>query len=217
MLSTTRAGFKRMGGLLTGEKIDGRRNHFFVEKEFQRGFILFFLALVMVLIVASGAAYYAMLRDVLDESAYSIHPRFKSPADVLTFNLLILFVEVSAIFIFLIIMTADIMMRRISKSMISYERVADQLAALDLKKARDVEMRLFPCLCQQYLGLIDKYSGDILFLKGQLARIRMVLVELREGPPDMPVEKKKMAMTELLELHCAVKSKMAEYKLDNCL
>jgi len=205
--------FRKTGSFLTGERIDGRRNAFFVERDFQKDFIFFFLLIISLLIIASGVAYYVIMRDTLEESLYVIHPRFRGTMEVLTWNLVLFFAEVSGIFFIIIIMTVDGMMRRITKSLMTYERIADRLAMLDLRRARGMEMKLFPVLRRQYLDLINKYSGDVLLLKEQLTRMGLLLTELREGAPDMPVEKKKMAMTELLELHCAVKSKIAEYKL----
>lgn len=214
-MAMTKTVFRRIGGLLTGEKVDGRRNNFFVEKEFQRSFILFFLVIVSLLIIFSGAAYFVMLRNVLEESIYVIHPRFKGTTEVLTFNLVLFFVEVSVIFFVIIIMTVDMVMRRISKALLAYERIAGCLAALDFRRAKASGTKLFPRLHGQYMDLIDRYSADICLLKEKVIRMH-ILLEMLGGPEEIPGEKKNAAMAELLELDGAVKAKMAEYKLDDC-
>lgn len=214
-MATTKTIVKKMGSLLTGERMDGRRKNFFVEKEFQKSFIIFFLVTVSLLIIVSGVAYYIMLRGVLEENMYVVHPRFRGTLEVLTFKFGLFFVEVSVIFFAIIIITVDRMMRRIAKSLMTYERMADRLTTLDFRRARDMEAKLFPRLHREYMGLIDRYSTDISLLKEKVARIQG-LVESLEGHRDMPAEKKNRAMTELLELDGAVKAKMAEYELDKC-
>ncbi|MHB8091950.1 MAG: hypothetical protein ACYDH8_10205 [Syntrophales bacterium] len=207
--------FKKMGSFLTGEKIDGRRNNFYVEKDFQKRFILFFLVIISLLIIVSGVASFIMLRGFFEESMYYIHPNFKGITEMATFKLILFFVEFSVIFFIIIIIAADIMMRRIAKELMSYERIADRLAALDFRKAAAIaDAKLFSRLHRQYMYLIDKYSTDVSLLKEKLTRMQVLIALLGDG--DMPEEKKNMATTELFELHNAVKAKMAEYKLDNC-
>lgn len=214
-MSMTKTIFKKMGSLLTGEKMDGRRNNFFVEREFQRSFIVFFLVIAAMLVIASGMAYYFMVRGVIEESMYVIHPRFRGITDIVTSSLVMFFGEVSVIFLTIIIITADRMMRRIAKSLMTYERIADRLATLDFRGARAMETKLFPRLHGEYVDLIDKYSADIALLKEKVGRIQ-ALIELLDGHQKMPEEKKDMAITELFELNGAVESKMAEYKLNGC-
>jgi methyl-accepting chemotaxis protein len=157
-----------------------------------------------------------MLRGFFEESMYYIHSNFKNMTEMATFKLLLFFVEFSVIFFIIIIIAADIMMRRIAKEFMSYERIADRLAALDFRKAAAIiaDAKLFSRLHRQYMYLIDKYSTDVSLLKEKLTRIKALIALLGDG--DMPEEKKNMATTELFELHNAVKAKMAEYKLDNC-
>jgi hypothetical protein len=204
---------KRIGALLAGEKLDGRRNTFFVEKEFQKSFILFFLVMVSFLIIASGGAYYIMHRSVLEESMYMIHPKFTNIRDVLTPNLILFFIEVSCIAFIIIIVTVDRIMKRIAKSLMSYERIAERLAKLDFKKAKAIETKLFPDLHRQYMDLIDKCSTDVSLLREKMIRINMLLTLLEESG-DLSKEKKTLAMTELIELKGDVESKLKEYKLD---
>lgn len=205
---------KKVGGLLTGEKLDGRRSIFFVEREFQKSFILFFLVMVSLLIIVSGGAYYTMLHNVLEESIYTIHPKFTSIRDVVTLNLVLFFVEVSIIAFIIIMITVDRIMNRIAKSLMTYERIAERLAALDFKKAKAMEAKLFPNLHRQYMDLIDKYSTDVSLLREKVIRINL-LITLLEESRDLPKEKKTLVMTELIELKGAVESKLTEYKLDD--
>lgn len=205
---------QRIGGLLTGEKADGRRSNFFVEKEFQKSFILFFLVMVSLLIGVSGVAYYLFLQKILEESMYTIHPKFASIREVLTPNIILFFGEVSVIAFVIIIITVDRILNGIAKSLMAFERIAERLAKLDFRKARSIETKHFHNLHRQYMDLIDKYSMDISLLREKVMRINL-LVKLLEESDDMPKEKKIVALTELIELKGAVESKLTEYKLDD--
>ncbi|MDZ4164847.1 MAG: hypothetical protein U1C55_06940 [Smithellaceae bacterium] len=203
---------KRIGGFLTGEKIDGRRSNFYVEKAFQKNFILFFLVMVSLLILASGGAYYIVLQKILEENMYTIHPKFTSLREVLTPGLLLFFVEISVIAFIIIIIAVDRILNRIAKSLRTYERITEQLTKLDLKKARAIETKLFPDLHKEYLELIDKYSLDISLLREKVVRMNLLL-KLLEDTNGMPKEKKILAMTELIELKGAVESKLMECQI----
>ncbi|MBU0768583.1 MAG: hypothetical protein KJ687_05805, partial [Proteobacteria bacterium] len=155
-----------------------------------------------------------MHRNILEESMYTIHPKFTSIRDVLTPNLVLFFIEVSFIAFIIIIITVDRIMNRIAKSLMTYERIAERLASLDFKNAKAIEAKLFPNLHRQYTDLINKYSTDVSLLREKVIRINLLITLLEEGR-DLPKEKKTLVMTELIELKGAVESKMTEYKLDD--
>lgn len=213
-MSMTATIFRKIGGLLTGEKPDGRRTNFFVEKEFQKSFIFFFVVMITFMVIISGGAYYLMLHTVLEQNIYTIHPKFTSLRDVLTPNLILFFVEVTLIAFVIIVIAVDRILSRVSKSLMTYERIAERLTMLEFKKAQAIEADHFPNLHRQYADLIDKYSADISQLKEKMSRIKL-LIELLEERNGTPKEKKTLAMTELIELKGAVESKLKEYKLDD--
>lgn len=212
MITTTM--LQRIGSVLTGEKVDGRRSNFYVEKEFQKSFIAFFLVMIFLLIVVSGGAFYIFLHKVLEESIYTIHPKFTSIRDVITPSLVLFFVEVTVIAFIIIVIAVDRILNRIAKSLMTYERIVEQMTKLDFKKARAIKVKLFHNLHRQCMDLIDKYSIDISLLREKVARINL-LVKLLEENNGMPKENKILAMTELIELKGAVGSKLMEYKLDD--
>lgn len=204
---------QKLGGLITGEKVDGRRTNFFVEKEFQKSFIMFFLVTVAVLIVASGTAFYAYFNHVLEQNMYTIHPKARSISDIITPNLLIFFVVVTVIAMIIIVLAVDRLLNGIVKSLKTYELIAQRLAKLDFKTAYDARVDRFFPLHRQYTGLIEKYSADILQLREQVERMESLMELLGENDQASP-ENNLSRYRELTALKMTVEAKLAEYALD---
>jgi hypothetical protein len=204
---------QKFGGLITGEKVDGRRRNYFVEKEFQKNFVIFFLVTVTVLIVASGTAFYAFFNHLLEQNIYTIHPKARSIKDIITPNLIIYFIVVTAIAMIIIVIAVDRLLNSIARSLKTYELIAQRLARLDFKTASATEVDRFFPLHRQYKGLIGKYSTDIIQLREQVTRLGGLIASREEK--DHVSEGDNLAFfKELSALKNAVEAKLVEYELD---
>ncbi len=207
---------QRMASFETRGKIDNRRRNFYVEKEFQKHFIFFFAGMILVLILASGVAFYNFFSNIIEQNMYAIHPKIQTVREAITPNLILFFVEVTLLALIIIFLTADRILNRTSKSLMKYEKLAEHLANLDLKRAGAVEIDSFQNLNKQYRMLVEKYSSDVILLKKNVVRMALLLDQLEryDDDADADDDRKLSTMTELIELKGAVAAKLAEYKTE---
>ncbi len=203
---------QKLGGFITGKQMDSRRKIFYVEKGFQKRFALFFALLVLVLIIASGASFYLFLENILEQNIYAVHPRVSNLSDAITSELVLFFVEVTIAAIIIIAIAVDRFLKKISKSIMVYERLAARLAKLDLKKVTPLENDRFFSLQSKYDGLTKKYSDDILLLREKVARMGQ-LIKLLDEDAGLPKGKRIVLVKELGELKEVLDAKVREYKL----
>jgi hypothetical protein len=203
---------QKVGSIITGETVKGRRTIFYVEKGFQKSFVLFFLVLVSVLVVSSGAVFFLVINSVLEQNMYTIHPTVRSLSEIFMPNLIFYFAAITAISMVVVIFAVDRVLKKTARSLGIYERIAEYLVQLDLKKAAAVEPDHFFSLHKQYVDLIRKMSADVALLKGKTARIGRLIQSLEE---DNITEKQNAALwKEMAELKAAIGSKLIAYKLD---
>ena len=191
-----------------------RRRNFYVEKEFQKRFILFFAGMILVIIVASGFAFYSFFNHLLEQNIYTIHPRGQTVREVITPNLILFFVEMTILALIIIFIAADRILNKTSKSLMKYEKLAAHLANLDFKRAGAADIDSFSNLNKQYRTLMEKYSSDIVFLKTNIARMSVLLEHLEQYDDATDNETKLATMTDLIELKGAIAAKLAEYKTE---
>lgn len=205
---------QRIASFETRGKVDNRRRNFYVEKEFQKQFILFFAGMILVLIISSGLAFYSFFSNIIEQNMYSIHPRIQTVREVITPNLILFFVEVTLLALIVIFLTADRILNRTSKSLMKYEKLSEHLANLDFKRAGAVDADNFTNLSKQYRTLVERYSSDITMLKKNIARMSLLFEQLERCAGDDDEDRKLSTMTELIELKGAVAAKLAEYKTE---
>jgi hypothetical protein len=203
---------QKVGGVITGETMKGRRTIFYVEKGFQKSFVLFFLVLISVLIVSSGIIFFLILNNVLEQNMYTSHPKYGSLSEVFMSNLLLYFIEITVISMMVVIFAVDRVLKKTAKSLNIYEQIAERLTQLKFKEAAAVEADRFFSLHQQFMGLIGKMTADIVLLKEKAARIDHLIYLLDEN--NIPEEKSAALWKEMAELKAAIDSKLLEYRLD---
>jgi hypothetical protein len=93
---------QRIASFETRGKIDNRRRNFYVEKEFQKHFIMFFAGMILVLVLASGVAFYSFFSNIIEQNMYSIHPKIQTVREAITPNLILFFVEVTLLALLII-------------------------------------------------------------------------------------------------------------------
>lgn len=203
---------QRLGGFIMGEQVDSRRRNFYVEKEFQKSFAIFFVLVVFVLIIASGASCYVFLNNILEQNIYTIHPKVGSPSQAITSGLTMFFIPVTFVALIIILIAADRFMNNVRKSLMVYERMTCRLIKLDFKKARYLEPDRFSSLKGKYVALMGKYNGDILLLRNKIARMSQ-LIKLLDENTALSINERVALMNELKELKDVLDAKMQEYRL----
>jgi hypothetical protein len=203
---------QKIGGIITGETVKGRRTIFYVEKGFQKSFALFFLVLVSVLVVSSGAVFFLIVNNVLEQNMYTSHPTVGSMSDIFMPNLILYFVEITVIFMIVVIFAVDRVLKKTARSLGIYERIAERLVQLDLKKAAAVEADHFFGLHKQYMDLIGKMSEDVVLMREKTTHIGRLIHSLEED--NMTKEQNTALWREMAELETAIESKLMVYKLD---
>lgn len=203
---------QKIGGIIAGETIKGRRSLFYVEKGFQKSFVLFFLVLISVLIVSSGAVFFLIINNVLEQNMYTSHPTVRSMSEIFMPNLILYFIEITAISMIVVIFAVDRVLKKTARSLGLYERIAERLVQLDLKKAAAVEADHFFSLHKQYMDLIGKLSTDIVLLREKTMRMGRLLHSLEEGT--MTKEQSAAFWQEMAELKAAIGSTLTAYTIE---
>jgi methyl-accepting chemotaxis protein len=203
---------QKVGGIITGETVKSRRTIFYVEKGFQKSFVLFFLLLISVLVVSSGAVFFLILNNVLEQNMYTSHPTVRSISEIVMSDLILYFIEITVISMIVVIFAVDRVLKKTARSLHIYERIAERLVQLDLKKAAAVEADHFFSLHKQYMEFIGKMSADVVLLREKTTRIGRLIHSLEE---DNMTQKQNAALwREMAELKAAIESKLMAYKLD---
>jgi methyl-accepting chemotaxis protein len=203
---------QKIGGIIAGETIKGRRSLFYVEKGFQKSFVLFFLVLISVLIVSSGAVFFLIINNVLEQNMYTSHPTVGSMSEIFMPNLILYFIEITAISMIVVIFAVDRVLKKTARSLGIYERIAERLIQLDLKKAAAVEADQFFSLHIQYMDLIGKLSADIVLLREKTTRMGRLLRSLEED--SMTKEQSAVLWKEMAELKAAIGSTLTAYTVE---
>jgi methyl-accepting chemotaxis protein len=203
---------QKIDGIITGETVKSRRTIFYVEKGFQKSFALFFLVLVSVLVVSSGAVLFLLINNVLEQNMYTSHPTVRNMSEIFMPNLIYYFIEITVIAMIVVIFAVDRMLKKTARSLGIYERIAERLAQLDLKKAAAVEADHFFSLHEQYMEFIGKMSADVVLLREKTTRIGCLIHSLEED--NMTKEQNATLWQEMAKLKAEIELKLMAYKLD---
>lgn len=203
---------QKLGVLIAGEQVGNRRSNIYVQKDFQKSFILFFALVILVLIIATGAVLYIFLGNIIEQNIYTIHPKVDNLSKAITPELVNFFLAVTTAAVVIIIIAVDRLLNSVAKSLMVYERISERLAKLDFAKAKYLEPNRFFSLKHKYDGLMAKYGGDILKLRREARQMKQ-LIELMDEGTDITEEKRNALIRELGMLKEVMDATMREYTL----
>lgn len=158
-----------------------RRKNFYVEKKFQRNFILYYLIVVLTLIFFSGIAFYFFFNNIIEHSLYTIHPKVQSVRDIIVPNLMLFFVLMTLIALITIIFVANVIFKKVGKSFEVYKKVSERIKSLDFKDASMINIDSAANLSKSYNDLIEKYSNDVKMLRDIASQILEIFNKLEEN------------------------------------